>query len=180
MGVTERAARCAPWLATLLVTSLVAGAAAQSPDASRARRGGQPPPDEPDRGAIERNTLALEFDEHLDDVHKRLKLQPAQQPAWEAFAARAQALMLDQLRGVAPYPEHEDAPHQINRRVDVVRNRLAAMEDVADAASQLYSVLSEEQRKHADELLPTAVPSLYSGLPEFGKGARAQSASGKR
>jgi len=177
--VTLRAARCARWLAPLLVISLAAGAAAQAPDASRARRGGQPP-DEPDRAAIERNTLALEFDEHLDDVHKRLKLQPAQQAAWDSFAARAQALMLDQLRGVAPYPEHEDAPHQINRRVDVVRNRLAAMEDVADAASQLYSVLTEEQRKRADELLPTAVPSLYSGLPEFGKAARSQSASGKR
>jgi len=48
-----------------------------------------------------------------------------------------------------------------------VRNRLAAMEDIADAASQLYAVLSPEQRKVADDLLPTTVPALYSGLPEF-------------
>jgi hypothetical protein len=75
--------------------------------------------------------------------------------------------MQDQLRGIAHPLEHEDALHQIDRRVDIVRNRLAAMEDIADAARLLYSMLSADQRKMADELMPTTVPALYSGLPDF-------------
>jgi hypothetical protein len=143
------------------------------------RRGGPPPGgDDAEQAALERRVrehgaLAGEFSVHLDDVKQKLKLQSAQQPAWDAYARRAQALMEDQLRGVAPPDASEDALHQINRRVDVVRNRLAAMEDIADAAGQLYSTLSPEQRKVADELLPTTVPALYSGLPEFPRSSQA-------
>ena len=142
------------------------------------RRGGGPPPsteDAAEQAALERRVrehgaLAGEFSVHLDDVRQKLKLQPAQQPAWDVYARRAQALMEDQLRGVPPPDTSEDALRQINRRVDVVRNRLAAMEDIADAAGQLYATLSPEQRKVADELLPTTVPALYSGLPDFSRG----------
>jgi LTXXQ motif family protein len=155
-----RRARCAV-LAALLVT----GTVAQAQD--RSRQGGPPSPDEADRGAIQRGSLAGEFGAHLQEVRKRLKVQAAQQAAWESFARRAQALMEDQMRGLPRPDDREDAVHQINRRVDVVRNRLAAMEDIADAASQLYSALSPDQRKIADELLPTAVPTLYSGLADF-------------
>jgi Spy/CpxP family protein refolding chaperone len=126
-----------------------------------------PPPemDDTERGMRQLTSLTGEFSAHLREVQKRLKLQAAQQPVWDDFAARAEALMQDQMRGMPASPENEDALHQINRRVDVVRNRLAAMEDVADAAKRLYASLTAEQRKLADELLPTAVPTLYSGLP---------------
>lgn len=165
------AARWALPGALLLAGVLVA---AQAQEGGRGRRGAlaPAPADEPDRTAIERNTLVAEFSEHLRDVRRRLNIQPAQQPAWDQFEHRTEALMLDQMRGIAPPPEHEDALHQINRRVDVVRDRLAAMEDIADAAAHLYAVLTQEQRRKADELLASAVPSLYSGLPDLGKGPR--------
>jgi hypothetical protein len=123
-----------------------------------------------DRAAYERASMAGEFSLHLQEVKQRLKLQAAQQPAWDLFARRVQALMEDQMRGIGAPSEGQDAPHQINRRVDVVRNRLAAMEDIADAVAQLYLLLSADQRKVADELLPTTVPTLYSGLPEASHG----------
>jgi hypothetical protein len=160
--VTGRAARCAA-AAALLAAGLIASA-------QQGGRAGQVPPtiqEAPDRGAIERHTLGSEFGLHVAEVQQRLKLQTSQQAAWDLYAQRVQALMQDQLRGVPRGPDNEDALHQINRRVDLVRNRLAAMEDIADAASQLYAVLSPEQRKVADDLLPTTVPALYSGLPEF-------------
>jgi Mlc titration factor MtfA (ptsG expression regulator) len=162
--VSTRAARYAP-VAALLAAGLMA-------QAQQSRRPPTPPPipEAPDRGAIERHTIGSEFTLHVEEVQQRLKLQPAQQAAWDAYARRVQALMQDQLRGVPRGPDDEDALHQINRRVDIVRNRLAAMEDIADAAAQLYAVLSPEQRKVADELLPTTVPALYSGLPEFPRG----------
>ena len=171
--------------AVLLIALLAAGLGAPAQEGGRNRRGAAPSPDDADAAALERSarergTLAGEFDAHLADVRKHLKLEAAQQPAWDAFARRAEALMQDQLRGVAEPSEGQDALHQINRRVDVVRNRLAAMEDIADAAAQLYSLLSPAQRKLADELLPTAVPSLYSGLPDFSRGQPGQSSLRKK
>jgi len=132
--------------------------------------------DDPDRAALDhaaqqRNSLVGEFNAHLVEVQQRLKLEAAQQAAWDMYARRVLALMQDQMRGIARPPPDEDAPHQIDRRVDVVRNRLAAMEDIAEAAGHLYSLLSPEQRKVADELLPTTVPPLYSGLPDFSRGS---------
>jgi hypothetical protein len=161
--VTARRARCA-----VLLALLAAGTAVRAQE--RSRQGGQPGPDEADRGAIQRGTIAGEFSAHLQEVRQRLKLQTAQQAAWDTYARRVQALMEDQMRGVARPDDREDAVRQINRRVDVVRNRLAAMEDIADAARQLYSALSADQRKLADDLLPTTVPALYSGLADFAHG----------
>jgi hypothetical protein len=171
--------------ATLLIVLLAIEWTAQAQVGGRSRGSGPPGPDAADRaaldrGAIERNTLTGEFGAHLQDVKQRLKLEPAQQAAWDSYARRAEALMLDQMRGMAPPPEHEDAVHQINRRVDIVRNRLAAMEDIADAAGQLYSTLSADQRKIADDLLPTTVPPLYSGLPDFSHGPPGQAMSRKK
>jgi S-adenosylmethionine:diacylglycerol 3-amino-3-carboxypropyl transferase len=161
-----RRARCAVLIAALALLAPAMAVQAQE----RSRRGGPAGPEEADQGAIQRGTLAGEFTAHLQEVRQRLKLQTEQQAAWAAFARRVQALMEDQMRGMPQPDDREDAVHQINRRVDVVRNRLAAMEDIADAAGQLYSALSPDQRKIADELLPTTVPSLYSGLGDFAHG----------
>ncbi len=161
--MTRRAVGAVAAAAGLLAVGLIA----QAQQSDRARRAAPPPAEEPDRGAIQRGMMGSEFNAHVLDVQQKLKLQPGQQAAWDAYARRVRALMLDQLRGIPRAPENEDAPHQINRRVDVVRNRLAAMEDVADAAGQLYALLSAEQRRLADDLLPTTVPALYSGVPDF-------------
>ena len=171
--------------AALLIALLAVGLSATAQEGGRNRRSGAPAPDDADsvaleRGARERGTLAGEFNAHLADVQKHLKLEAAQQAAWDTFARHVEALMQDQLRGIGEPPEGQDALHQINRRVDVVRNRLAAMEDIADAAGHLYSLLSADQRKVADELLPTAVPSLYSGLPDFSRGSPGQSMMRKK
>jgi hypothetical protein len=157
----------------MLIALAAVGAAVQAQEGAR-RRGAAPSAGDAERSSRELNSLTEEFSAHLLEVQQRLKLEVGQQAAWDAFAVRVQALMQDQLRGLPSSPEHEDAPHRINRRVDVVRNRLAAMEDIADAASQLYALLTAEQRKLADELLPTTVPALYSGLPDLARSARPQ------
>jgi len=158
--------------AVVSIAFIAVAAGIHAQQRSDSRRGARPaaaesPPDQP-----ERHTLADEFGAHLADVRQRLKIEPAQQRAWDLYEQRVQALMLDQMRGVAVGLSQSDAPHQIDRKVDVVRNRLAAMEDIAEAARALYAQLDEDQRKRADELLVTTVPTLYSGVPDFGRDQR--------
>lgn len=104
----------------------------------------------------------------LSDVERRLSLNARQQVAWERYREAIGALMADQYR-MDPRPlATADAVKQIQRKVDVVRNRLSAMEDIAEAAGALYAVLDPEQRKVADRMLPGTVPALYSGLASNG------------
>lgn len=161
-------------LVPLLALSALIGACAGTPaaDDERPRRG---PPGEERResrresrdGRDETNgtsRIREDLQTQLSDVEARLKLNPPQSPHWDRYREAIGALMADQLR-LDPRPVARlDALRQIERRVDVVRNRLVAMEDIADAAKALYAVLDADQRRVADRLLPGTVPALYSGL----------------
>jgi hypothetical protein len=47
---------------------------------------------------------------------------------------------------------------RIDRSVDAARNRLAALEDIADAAKTLYTLLTPDQLAVADPRLAALVP----------------------
>jgi hypothetical protein len=105
----------------------------------------------------------------LARVSRALKLTPAQAALWQAYEDSVLELHSD-LGRTATVPPGEDAVHQIDRKVDTVRNRLAALEDLSDAAKKLYASLSGEQRELADRMLPGTVPALYSGQPVPSRG----------
>jgi len=109
--------------------------------------------------------------EMLARVETELVITAAQRPAWDDYCAAVGALMNDQMRASRTVARSDDAVHQIARKVDVVRNRLAAMEDIQRAAKSLYAVLTPEQRHIADSRLAATVPALYSGLGESRPGA---------
>ena len=98
----------------------------------------------------------------LNSVRSALRLSPEQNAAWQAYEDRVIELLEDMAR-VAEPPAGEGALKQIDRKVDVVRNRLAALEDLSDAARKLYASLSSDQKIVADRMLPGTVPALYSG-----------------
>jgi len=100
----------------------------------------------------------------LANVRSALKLTQEQAPAWEAYEKRIVGLLDDLSRGFNQ-PPGASAVKQIDARVDMVRNRLTAMEEIADAAARLYAGLSDEQKGTADRLLPGTLPALYSGAP---------------
>lgn len=158
--------------ALALVLLLAAG-----PAAAQMRRGGGfpggmdgdpglsgPPPGAPPA------TLTTQFESQLDSVRTALKLTPAQQPLWQRYQDHVMALMSDMTRDPEATPEGQSAPQKIDRNVNVVRDRLTAMEDIAAAASSLYDVLDPAQKKIADLRLAATVPSLYSGLAPQGGG----------
>jgi len=102
--------------------------------------------------------------ERLQKTAEALKLTPKQAVLWDAYQDKVGALMTDQMK-LQPYRAVQGpAPKQIAGKIDVVRNRLAAMEDIQDAANKLYAALDDDQKKIADQMLPATVPALYSGL----------------
>jgi hypothetical protein len=106
---------------------------------------------------------ALQAD--LQKTAEALALTPAQAVLWEAYQEKVGALMADQMK-LPPYraAARLSAPRQIGQKVEVVRNRLAAMEDIHEAAGRLYAALDDKQKASADQLLARTVPALYSGF----------------
>ena len=100
----------------------------------------------------------------LAETAAALELTPRQRVLWESYQQKVGALMADQLRAESPPRGRLSAPQQIDARVATVRHRLAAIEDVQQAASAIYESLDVEQKKVADQRLAVTVPQLYSGL----------------
>src|SRR5574343_1985038 len=101
----------------------------------------------------------------LSKTAEALALAPAQAVLWDAYQEKVGALMADQMK-LPPYraAARLSAPRQIEQKIDVVRNRLAAMEDIQEAAGRLYAALDDKQKSTADQLLARTVPALYSGF----------------
>lgn len=159
--------------ATLVILMLAACAGPRDGDMDGPRGG--PPGDMRGGGPASRGDGTTQVREdlqaQLSEVEQRLSLTPQQQVLWDRYREMIGALMADQLR-LDPRPTvRVDAPRQIDRKVDVVRNRLVAMEDIAEAARTLYDALDADQRRVADRLLPGTVPALYSGLGMSSGGA---------
>jgi len=158
-------------LGVVLLALAITGMPAESQMPGGGRRGGMKGGgDAQGRAAGPTGAAAIadQLDVQLEDVRQQLHLQKEQEPVWNAYAERVDALMADQFGRRTPPPaaaEHENALRQIDRKVDVRRNRLAAMEDVADAAKALYAKLTPEQQAIADRVLPPTVPALYSSIP---------------
>lgn len=118
-----------------------------------------------------RNPLFDEMQWQIEETATQLKLRPDQRPLWDAYMEKVGALMADQMRPTA-YANADpktgkptkSALQQIDAKVDLVRNRLAALEDIADAAQRIYLSFDTQQREIADQALAATVPNLYSGL----------------
>ncbi|MCX9155737.1 hypothetical protein OPU71_06310 [Niveibacterium sp. 24ML] len=95
----------------------------------------------------------------LRTLHDALQLDARQEALWLNYADKIQAFISDMQRpnqaGTKP-----DAPHRIEARIAPLRNRLAALEQISDAAERLYRNLDARQRELADELLADTVPLL--------------------
>lgn len=100
----------------------------------------------------------------LSGTAQALNLNPRQQALWETYQSRVGALVADQMRVDFNSAMRRTAMQQIHAKVDTVRNRLTALEDIATAAQALYQSLDETQRAVADQRLAGTVPALYSGL----------------
>jgi hypothetical protein len=92
----------------------------------------------------------------LHEFEEDLKLAPGQEAAWAAYVGRLRALESDVAR------ERRNSAQmavlqKIDRVVDVARDRLTAVEDIAVAAKALYARLTPEQQEIADPRLANLI-----------------------
>jgi periplasmic protein CpxP/Spy len=101
----------------------------------------------------------------LHELHTDLKLTQAQEPAWNAYVDKLNAIAADAARESvrAQSPAQINAMQQFDRVLDSARNRLTALEDVAAAAKTLYAGLSDEQKLVADSRLAKLLPGAGEG-----------------
>jgi len=125
---------------------------------------------DPQRSEVTRMSASDQIRLQLTDVRLALKLTPDQATSWQSYENKVLALLDDLSRGTAPPAPDEHAPMQIERKLDPLRNRLTAMEDLLDAATKLYTALTDEQKGIADRMLAGTVPTLYSGTPFVPRG----------
>ena len=95
----------------------------------------------------------------LAELQQDLKLTADQQAAWDAYARNVEALASDVARERSRTKEvmQMKVLQRLDHIVDVARNRLTAVEDIAAAAKKLYAGLTPEQQSIADPRLATAI-----------------------
>jgi hypothetical protein len=110
-----------------------------------------------------------------------LKLSPNQQKLWDPYADKVRALTGDivreRTRALAQTGAQLTAPQQIDHALDVARNRLTALEDIAVSAKALYAGLMPEQKLLADSRFATILPMLAGNAQATG--APAQTPGGR-
>jgi hypothetical protein len=129
--------------------------------------GGRGPVSAPPDGRDERSgsgpSVVADTQERLRLTAEALRLTPVQRPLWDNYQEKIGALMADQMK-LEAYQARQGALQQISRKVDTVRNRLTAMEDIQESAGKLYAALDDKQKQTADQMLISTVPAVYSGL----------------
>jgi Spy/CpxP family protein refolding chaperone len=91
-------------------------------------------------------------DSRLSDMKTLLKITPAQETAWAAFAATAkqQAVSMQAARAQM-WDSAGTAPDRMAARTQVMQQRAAGMATMTTALNALYAVLTPEQKAIADQ-----------------------------
>ena len=148
--------------ASALALFAAQGALAQVRDRSgRGERSG--------RGGVEgpQPTTADRLDESLREFHDDLVLGIAQQPAWDRYARALRGYVQDAVRERARVKSLAGMPlaERIGHQLDMARDRYAAMEDIAGAATALFAALNPEQQTRANPRLAGIVEMVAGDVP---------------
>lgn len=162
---------------TVLAVVLLAVTAMAAADAIAQSRGGAPGggsrgsrdgqmswdqrPGGEQRPAVQEDPVRL-AEYRLELLHEDLRLTPEQQTAWKGFADKVLALAADlsRERGRIPATLQMNSMQRIDQSVDLARNRLTALEEIALAAKFLYGQLQPGQQAIADARLATTLPAV--------------------
>lgn len=89
--------------------------------------------------------------ERFQQLKADLKLSPQQEPQWQAFAQAIQQQMSAARAARAQSQPNLTAPERMDQRIAFAQQRLAGMQRVQTALSDLYRILTPEQRLIMDQ-----------------------------
>jgi hypothetical protein len=135
---------------------------------------GGPPSRAPD-GAAETSmakAAAAELQMNITRLRDDLKLTKAQQVLFDKYVERITTLGDDIQRSQVTLRSTKNvelaSDQQFGQMIDLARNRLTAIEDIAEAGTILFESLSAEQKTIASSRLAALVTPLLAGGPMFG------------
>lgn len=96
--------------------------------------------------------LAAAIDAHMGDLKSELKITAAQEPAWQAFIAKAkqQAQAMQTMR-TKVQEASGSAPDRMAQRTEFMKTQAGNMETMSTSLKELYAVLTPEQKATADK-----------------------------
>ena len=104
-----------------------------------------------------------------------LRISDSQMPQWSAFAEalRTNAKRMGELRDIMTHGEGDSAPNRLDRMEKMMEAMTTAVKTTKSALVPLHSVLTNEQKKVADQLIcsPTGMghPHLMNGPMGMGR-----------
>ncbi len=111
---------------------------------------------------------------HLAALKVELKITADQETAWSTFAerARAQAATMPARRAQMRDGQAANlpAPERLAQRTAMARQHIASMESMTAAVKDLYSVLTPEQKKTADQIISHGPRGGFGGGGSHGRG----------
>ena len=101
----------------------------------------------------------------LSQLEEDLNLRAHQLAPWNKYRERVLGLLDDVRRAGRVSAIETPAPQRLDALTDAARNRLTAIEDIAEAGKALYAVLTPEQKAVADRRLALPLATLSGQDP---------------
>jgi len=133
-----------------LIAGTVAGVALMFAAASHAQMfGGM----RPHHGIMSASNHAAMADQHLAQLKAQLNITSSQEAAWQAFAdaAKQQAQSMHSAHTQAQQASAATAPEQLAQHATAMQQHAAGMATVSNALTNLYAVLTQEQKAIIDQ-----------------------------
>ena len=138
--------------AVLVSTFVFSGAVAQTPDSSASRK-----PSADTSGSAMANSDAKRdaaVEKHINELHATLKITPAQEAQWNEVASTMRENVKDLDRAIdkrAAKAATATAIDDLNAYADIAQAHANGVKKLSSAFSGLYSAMSNDQKKAADE-----------------------------
>jgi hypothetical protein len=129
------------------------------------------PPSAPAEASMAK-AAAADLQMNIARLRDDLKLTKGQEFMFDTYVDKITALGDDILRSQATLRSTKivelEGPQQFGQMIDLARNRLTAIEDIAEAGMKLFESLSVEQKSIANRRLASLVTPLLAGGPISG------------
>ncbi len=103
-------------------------------------------------GKMQERNPEANLDRHLARMKEALGITPDQEGAWSEYAQKAKGEM-GQMREAMREARQEmpqTAPQRFDRRIEMMKRRIAFLENMDEAFKRLYGVLTPQQQAAAD------------------------------